>query len=47
MSKNKLIDKNQNQNKLMNLSKIIGSLALVMGFFLMTALPVVASEKAI
>jgi len=29
-----------------SMSKIIGSLALVMGLFLMTALPAAASEKA-
>ena len=38
--------KNQTQNKIKGLSKIIGSVALVMGLFLMTALPAVAAEKA-
>jgi len=42
----KSVQKNQIQNKLMNVSKIVGSLALVMGLFLATALPAVASEKA-
>jgi hypothetical protein len=45
MSK-KSVQKNQIQNKSMNVSKIVGSLALVMGLFLATALPAVASEKA-
>jgi hypothetical protein len=42
----KSVQKNQIQNKLMNVSKIVGSLALVMGLFLATALPAVASGKA-
>jgi len=36
---------NQLQNKIKSVSKIIGSLSLVMGLFLMTALPAVAAEK--
>lgn len=42
----KSVQKNQIQNKLMNVYKIVGSLALVMGLFLATALPAVASGKA-
>lgn len=38
--------KSQNQNKSKSVSKIIGSLALAMGLFLITALPAVASEEA-
>ncbi len=45
MSKRTLINKSQNQNKLKKMSKIIGSLALVMGLFLVTALPAVAAEE--
>ena len=45
MSKRTLINKSQNQNKLKKMSKIIGSLALVMGLFLVTALPAVATEE--
>ena len=43
MSK-KLIHKNQNRS--MNVSKIAGSLVLVVGMLLASALPAVASEKA-
>ncbi|MEE8260331.1 MAG: hypothetical protein V3R14_04965 [Nitrospinaceae bacterium] len=39
------MNKSQNQNKLKKMSKIIGSLALVMGLFLVTALPAVAAEE--
>lgn len=35
----------KNQNKLKSVSKVIGSLALVLGLFLMTALPVAATEE--
>ncbi len=45
MSKRTLINKSQNQNKLKKMSKIIGFLALVMGLFLVTALPAVAAEE--
>ncbi len=45
MSKRTLMNKSQNQNKLKKMSKIIGSLALVMGLFLVTALPAVAAEE--
>ena len=45
MSNRTLINKSQNQNKLKKMSKIIGSLALVMGLFLVTALPAVAAEE--
>jgi hypothetical protein len=41
-----LMKKSLIQNKLRSVSKIIGSLALVMGLFLMTALPATASEEA-
>ena len=37
--------KSQSQHPSMSVSKIIGSLAFVMGLLLMTAAPVVASEK--
>lgn len=37
--------KNQTQNKIKSLSKIIASLALVMGLLLMTALPAIAAEE--
>ena len=43
MNKRTLMKKNQNQTK--SLSKIIGSVALTMGIFLMAALPAVASEE--
>jgi hypothetical protein len=46
MSKKTLMNNSQNQNKLKSVSKIIGSLALVIGLFLVTALPAVASEEA-
>ncbi len=46
MSKRILMKKSQNQNKLKSVSKTIGSLALVMGLLLMTALPAVATEEA-
>ena len=46
MSKRTLMNNSRNQNKLKSVSKIIGSLALVMGLFLVIALPVVASEEA-
>ena len=42
----KRIRMKMNQNKLKNLSKAIGSLALVVGLLLMAALPAVAAEKA-
>ena len=45
MSTKTLVRNKQNQNKLKSVSKIIGSLALVMGLFLITALPAVATEK--
>ena len=45
MSNRTLINKSQNQNKLKKMSKIIRSLALVMGLFLVTALPAVAAEE--
>ena len=45
MSK-KSVQKNQIQNRLMNISKIVGSLALAAGLLLIAALPAVASEKA-
>jgi hypothetical protein len=45
MSNRTLINKSQNQNKLKKMSKIIGSLALVMGLFLVTALTAVAAEE--
>jgi hypothetical protein len=38
--------KKQNQKKSKSATKIVGSLALVMGLFLMTALSAAASEKA-
>ena len=38
--------KNQIQNTSMSVSKIIGSIILVMGLLLVTAVPVMASEKA-
>ncbi len=41
-----LMKKSSIQNKLKSVSKIIGSLALVLGFFLITAFPVAASEEA-
>jgi len=41
-----LMKKSLIQNKLRSVSKIIGSLALVMGLFLMTALPAAAFEEA-
>ena len=43
MNKRTLMKKNQNKTK--SVSKIIGSVAVIMGLFLMTALPAVASEK--
>lgn len=46
MSKRTLIRKNQNQSGLKRVSKIITSLALVLGLCLMTALPAVATEEA-
>ncbi len=46
MSQWTLMKKSQIQHPSMNVSKIIGSLACVMGLLLMTAVPVVASEKA-
>ncbi len=46
MSKTTLMKMSQIQNKLKSVPKIIGSLALVMGLCLMTALPAVAAEKA-
>ena len=42
---NPLMKKSSIQNKLKSVSKTIGSLALVMGLFLMTALPATASEE--
>ena len=45
MSTRTLVRNKQNQNKSKSVSKIIGSLALVMGLFLITALPAVATEK--
>jgi len=45
MDTNTLMNNSQNQNELKSISKTIGSLALVMGLFLMTALPVVAADK--
>ena len=46
MSNRILMKKSQVQHPSMSVSKIIGSLALAMGLLLMTAVPVVASEKA-
>jgi hypothetical protein len=46
MSKSTSVQKNQNQNKLKRVSKIIGSLALAMGLCLITALPAAAAEEA-
>ncbi len=46
MRKITLMKANQLQNKIKSVSKIIGSLALVMALCLMTALPVAAAEKA-
>jgi hypothetical protein len=45
MNKSTLMKKSQNQNKPKRVSKFIGSLALVMGLLLITALPAVASEE--
>ena len=42
----KRIRMKKNKNKIHGLSKAIGSLTLVLGLFLMTALPAVAAEEA-